>query len=186
MTGTTFKESDLKFNFSSDWWVVQYDDLTDYNKLKNTVEGSKAVDFIGILRNKTLVFFEIKNFRGHRIENKPRLSAGDDPLELEIAQKVRDTLAGMTAAARNSTHLRHEWQRVLSFLQDEGINVEIVLWLEEDTPPQYDTLLKRKVQAIGGTLSRRIKQRLSWLTSRVFVCSISENKYAENIDVAFL
>lgn len=183
---TIFQESDLKFQFSDNWWVVQYDDLTDYNNLKNTVEGSKAVDFIGILGNETLTFFEIKNFRGYRIENKPRLEVGHDPIEVEIAQKVRDTLAGVAAAARNSTHLRTEWQRVLHFLQNDRKNVEVVLWLEDETTPQYDAIRKRKMQAKGGVLSQRLKQRLSWLTSRVFVCSISENKYAENLDVAFL
>ncbi len=182
---TTFIESDLKFEFSSNWWVVQYDDLTDYSKLKNTVEKSKAVDFIGILSNKTLVFFEIKNFRGYRIENKPRLEAGDDPLELEIAKKVRDTLAGVAAASRNSTHLKAEWQRVLSFLQNERINVEIVLWLEEDKTPQYEATRKR-MQAKGGMLSQRLKQKLSWLTNRVFVCSISDNQYTESLGVSFL
>ena len=181
---TTFLESDLKFQFSSNWWVVQYDDLTDYANLKNTVEGSKAVDFIGILSNKTLVFFEIKNFRGHRIENKPRLSAGHDPLELEIAQKVRDTLAGVAAASRNSTHLRTEWQRVLSFLQNERINVEVVLWLEEDKTPQYEATRKR-MQAVGGVLAQRLKQKLTWLTNRVFVCSIVENQYKGSLDVSF-
>lgn len=181
---TTFVESDLKFEFSSNWWVVQYDDLTDYNNLKNTVEGSKAVDFIGILSHKTLVFFEIKNFRGYRIENKPRLGVGHDPLELEIAQKVRDTLAGIAAAARNSTHLRTEWQRVLSFLQNEKKNVEVVLWLEENRTPQYEATRKR-MQAKGGMLSQRLKQKLSWLTNRVFVCSISDSPYKENLDVSF-
>jgi hypothetical protein len=182
---TTFIESDLKFDFPSNWWVVQYDNLTDYNKLKNTVEKSKAVDFIGILSNKTLVFFEIKNFRGHRIENKPRLEAGDDPLELEIAKKVRDTLAGVAAASRNSTHLRTEWQRVLSFLQNEKINIEVVLWLEEDKVPQYEATRKR-MQAKGGTLRQRLKQKLSWLTNRVFVCSVLDNHYIRNLDVSFV
>jgi cystathionine beta-lyase/cystathionine gamma-synthase len=106
---------------------------------------------------------------------------------LEIAQKVRDTLAGVAAASRNSTHLRTEWQRVLSFLQNEQISVEVVLWLEEDTPPtpQYEATRKR-MQAVGGMLSQRLKQKLSWLTNRVFVCSISGHQYEESLDVSFL
>ncbi len=184
---TIFKESELKFEFSNDWWVVQYDDLADYRKLSNAIEGSKAVDFIGVLNDKTLSFIEVKNFREHRIETKPRISGGDDPIELEVAQKVRDTLAGVLAASRHSTHLKSEWTKVVGFLKETEKNIEVILWLEEDLPPQYSPVLRaKKMQANGGILVKRLKQKMNWLTNRVFVCNVLENEYDETLKVSFL
>ena len=180
----TFDESSLRFTFSADWWVEQYDVLTDYQNLNNAVKNSKAVDFVGIINNETLSFIEVKNFRGHRIANKPRLFLGDDPIEDEVAQKVRDTLEGITAAARNSTNLKLEWQRVLSFIQNESKNVEIILWFEEETHSSVSSA--KRMNAKGGTVARRLKQKLNWLTNRVFVCHISDNVYSRCLDVAFL
>lgn len=182
----TFIESDLKFEFSTAWWLEQYDNLTDYINLKNVVPGSKGVDFIGILNNETLSFIEVKNFRGHRIESKPRLQLGEDPIEIEVAQKVRDTLAGITAAARNSTHLKNEWQRVLTFLQNDKKNVEVILWLEEDSFSHSVVANARRNKSNSGTLSRRVKQKMTWLTTRVFVCHISDNQYKESLAVNFI
>lgn len=182
----TFNESDLKFEFSEAWWVEQYDDLTDYKNLKNVVPGSKGVDFIGILNNETLSFIEVKNFRGHRIESKPRLQLGEDPIEIEVAQKVRDTLAGVTAAARNSTHLKNQWQNVLTFLQNDKKNVEVILWLEEDPFTHSAVTNTKRNNANSGTLSRRVKQKLAWLTTRVFVYHISNNQYKGSLSVVLL
>lgn len=184
---TIFNESDLQFKFSDKWWIVQYDNLIDYKKLNDAIEGSKAVDFIGVLNNNTLALIEVKNFRGHRIETKPRVHGGDDPIELEVARKVRDTLAGIVAASRHSTHLKAEWRKVLDIFKNTNKNIEVILWLEEDLPPQYSaTLRDKKMQARGGTLTKRLQQKLEWLTQRVFVCNISENDYKDTLMVSYL
>ena len=66
-------------------------------------------------------------------------------------------------------------------------NIEVILWLEEDLPPQYSgTLRDKKMQARGGTLTKRLQQKLEWLTQRVFVCNISENDYKDTLMVSYL
>jgi len=57
-------------------------------------EGTKAVDFVGV-RGGSLFFFEVKDFRGYRIENTRRQR---EELPLEIGLKVRDSLAGVAGA----------------------------------------------------------------------------------------
>ncbi len=83
-----FEESKLLFDFSDLSWnyLMQYDQETDFDKIQNAILGTKAVDFIGIFKENTLCIIEVKNFRGTRIQNKPRVEDGDEPLDLEVQQ----------------------------------------------------------------------------------------------------
>ncbi|TAK33209.1 MAG: hypothetical protein EPO28_17320 [Saprospiraceae bacterium] len=105
-----FAESGLKFTFAeTHWQVIQFDKNINYEKLADVVQETKAIDFLGVYQLKKLVLFEIKSFRHHRIENKPRLKAGADELTTEIAQKVRDSVAAIIGAGRNSTNDKDFW-----------------------------------------------------------------------------
>jgi hypothetical protein len=181
------EESRLRFNFDDTRWshLLKYDESKDYKNLCEAIEDTKAVDFIGILNREVLSLIEVKNFRGYRIENIPRSSE----LDLEIAQKVRDTLAGIVGGARNSTHHKEIWKNYLQFLKDENRTLHIVLWLEEDTPPRLSPeKSKRQAIAKGGTINARLKKRLSWLNAKVIVANhqLANNPYQDSLTVEFL
>jgi hypothetical protein len=183
-----FEESRMIFDFSATSWsyLMQYDKETDFDKIKNAISGTKAVDFIGVLHQNTLCIIEVKNFRGSRIENKPRVENGDDSLDLEVALKVRDTCAGIVGAAKNSTHRQDFWQTYLSFFQRDEKRVEVILWLEEDKDPRPVSIQEKRKKSQGGTLNQNLKKRLKWLTPYVFVNSIAENNLSNALNVAFM
>jgi hypothetical protein len=169
-----FQEGNLVFDFNDEFWnkeVVQFDEETDYKKVCNTLPSTKGVDFLGVLKNKSVVFIEVKDFRGHRIENKHRTEKGNDPLELEVAQKVKDSLCVLLSAARNSTHNKDFWQKCVQLIPHENATVRVILWLEEDLPPSSSTVNEKRRKAKGGTRNQRLKQKLRWIKTRVFVYS---------------
>jgi hypothetical protein len=123
------------------------------------------VEFVAVLDQRLLYFIEAKDFRGHRIENRDRVK--DDELATEVAQKVRDTIAGIVAAHhRGSTE---DWSRFIACLISSDNPVRVLLWLEDDLPPGPRG--RRHNQA--SVVTDRLKQRLSWLTPRVFVVGLT-------------
>lgn len=158
-----FEESDLAFEFGSHWRVFQFDKHHDYQNMKDTLEETKGIDFLGIYDNRELYLIEVKNLRGYRLENRDRLLKGE--LAIEVAQKVRDSLACIIGAHRTSSNPEF-WQSYKRLLCDADASIKIVLWLEFDLPshPQQ----ARKVRASVAT--NVFKQKLTWLTRRVLVC----------------
>ena len=95
-----FEESGLQFEFNTEnWEVIQYDTSKDFLRIRDAIDGTKGVDFIGILNGKSLAIFEVKNFRGTRIENKQRMGQGGTSLDVEFSKKVKDTVSGMIGAS---------------------------------------------------------------------------------------
>ena len=188
MKPTEFIESGIRLSFDVSKWtfLIQYDAQTDYKKIQQAIEKTKAVDFIGILNNSILTFIEVKNFKGHRIENKPRVENSEDSLELEVAQKVRDTLAGITGAIRHSTHLKVNFETYQQYLSNLKKDIHVVLWLEEDTPPQPLPFRNKRIKALGGSLTLRLRQKLTWLTPHVVVTDSLDNLYSDSLKVEFL
>ena len=182
----TFEESGLRFEFSPSHWsaLFQYDQTRDFLKIRDAVPKTKGVDFVGIFQQNTMVLMEVKNFRGSRITNKPRIEQGDDPLEVEIAQKFKDTVAGVAGGSRNSTHFKADWIEFLNLIKNEEKRVDAVLWLEEDLslftlPPKVE---KRK----RNTFTKNLKKGVAWLTPRVFLANHNDNPYPGSLTVNFL
>lgn len=157
-------EEYLAFEFGDRWQVFKLDEHPDYRERIGRLEGAKAVDFLAILDERELYLIEVKDFRGYRIENRDRLLKGE--LAIEVAQKVRDSLACIIGAYRTSTLSEH-WEPYLSFLCDRHGSIKIALWLEEDLPPPHPRL-RQKAKASVET--KVFKQKLTWLTRRVLVC----------------
>lgn len=178
-------EGKLSFTFDDDWTTVKYDDHRDFtkgiHKLNGKIEGSdhsgkndagknateasvgtKAVDILGVFQN-TLYLIEIKDFREHRIENKKRIKNG--ALALEVAVKVRDTIAGMVGASRQGSDLE-TWKGFVKPLLNTSHPIQVILFLEED-PDAPDTT---------RTLTDELKRRLQWLTPRVMVANRTKNR----------
>lgn len=99
---TRFKEGFLDFVFGERWQILKLDEHKDYRLRIGKLESTKAVDFIGILDQKELYLIEVKDLRGDRIANKDRLLKGQ--LAIEIAQKVKDSVACIVGAYRTSSN----------------------------------------------------------------------------------
>jgi hypothetical protein len=161
----TIIERFLRFRFDDTWAVIKYDDHSDYVERIQHLPETKGVDFVAVLDERFLYFIEVKDFRGHRIENRARVKDGD--LAIEVAQKVRDTIAGIVAAHhRGSTE---EWSRFIECLTNSVNPVRVLLWLEDDLPSGPRG--RRHNQA--SVMTDRLKQHLSWLTPRVFVVGLT-------------
>jgi hypothetical protein len=95
----------LRFEFDDQWTAVEkWDDAAAFkdgirklngevwNNDRKTFEsvGAKAVDIVGVL-GRDLYVIEVKDFRGHPETTKQQVQGRS----LEIACKVRDTVAGL-------------------------------------------------------------------------------------------
>ena len=154
--------------------IIKYDDTKDYHKVRDGVDGTKGVDFVAST-TKQFYLIEIKNYRGHRIQSKSKIQE----LDLQIAQKVRDTLAGIVGGTRNSTHRQADWRHFLKLLMD-GISIHVLLWMEEDRLPS------KLRKSAAGIMNRRLKQRLSWLTANVMVINKTNNPLNEFLQAEFI
>lgn len=157
---TVYEEGNLRFTFDREWHAVKWDDYPAFTCGVRSMPGTKAVDFAGH-RLAQAWLIEVKDFRGHRIPNKDRLSTGD--LAIEVACKVRDSIAGLVWSCQRE----HDTARVVGKLAEalfvRGDKTRVVLWLEEDrplTPPE------------ASTLTRKIKNELRWLNPHVLVTSL--------------
>ena len=171
---TTLDEGRLRFEFDDAWTVVKYDDTVEYAHIRDQTEA-KGVDFVGLIAAGSSRFvihlIEVKDFRGHRIENAPRIR--DGKLALEVAQKVRDTVAGLIGACRTSGEAQ-PWQRFAGALHRRRDEVRVVLWLELDRPPTRGAVSQRTFRRMKGktdlsVLTASLKKGSRWLTARTLV-----------------
>lgn len=152
----------IRFEFGATWtFVEKYDDSAVYRDGIGKLPGSKAVDIVGV-RAGRLYLIEVKDFRGHAIENKDRQK---EDLAIEIGSKVRDTLSGLIGAHRRG---KKEWVEVCANLLVTGLKtpdvVQVVSWVEDAAPRSSEPENKRFVRR--GVLRQRLEQRLAWLTAR--------------------
>jgi hypothetical protein len=173
---TTFDEGALRVAFGERWVVEKWDASAVYTRGIGTLsgeltdargqaraEGTKAVDFVGVLDGAALHLVELKDFRGHRIENKARQL---QELPLEIGLKVRDTLAGLVGAGAKEG--APAWvARCGTALAGRKHPVRVVAWILDDAARPGEDARKRAARSSERT--QRIKQRLAWLTARVLV-----------------
>lgn len=95
---TSLREGGLEHRFESGWIASKYDEWTFYRShFKDSCCGNKAVDFLAQDPQGTLWLVELKDYRVH-----PRTK----PIDVvdEVALKVRDSLAGLFAAATWPSH----------------------------------------------------------------------------------
>lgn len=166
---TRIEEGYLDFKFGDKWRVLKFDEHPDYENVSGIVNGTKGVDFVGIFNEKTLYFIEVKDFRGDRIQNKDRISKGE--LLIEVAQKVRDSIACIIASSRTSNK-ENNLLPYAKFLCNHQKDIRVILWLEQDFPNN----IFNEQRTIKSINSKTLKQKLKWLTSKVLVCSINSNK----------
>jgi hypothetical protein len=160
----------IRFEFDDSWLIAKWDDSVWYRerfeRLKGTLDGkyesTKAVDVVG-MRDDVPYLFEVKDFRGFAIENKARHV---EELPLELGLKARDTVAGLLGVTALGVHddLPARWIRAVNQL---GRAVNVVAWIAEDATRPGEHAHKRAVRE--SQRLRSVKQRLAWLTHRVWV-----------------
>lgn len=149
-----FTESRLVFTFDDSWRVLVWDRHPAYTSGLGRQQGTSAVDFFALFGS-CPYFIEVKNLCDFRIENRGR------SLDEEVADKVRDTLAGAVwALGRDGGD--GDLARIVRRCFGASEKLRVVLWLEEDLQPR---------PANRSVLGERIKSRLSWLNPHVLVLS---------------
>jgi hypothetical protein len=178
----SFEEGHQRFTFDGrQWLVVKYDDHRDYREKIARLDGSKAVDFVGVHggENGSLYWIEVKDFRGYRIQNKRRLSDGE--LAQEAAEKVRDSVAGVVGAYRTSAD-PDTWRPLVRALGRKTPPIRVLLWLEEDGMPGP----RGRRDNAAQVLAQQLKRKLRWLTARAFVAGQGLGGCPEGLAVADL
>ncbi|MEK7255737.1 MAG: hypothetical protein AAB316_13390 [Bacteroidota bacterium] len=180
-----FKEGDLQFDFNENVWshVLKFDETTAYGNAAKYLPRTKGVDFTGILENNSLVLMEVKDFRGHRIENKPKFMEGKKALWIQAASKYKNSIAVMVGAARNSTHEKEHFQAYLDLLKNEKKQLFLILWLEQDTPLATRNK-KLKTDRQEYILLQQLKKSLKWLSAKVNIWDTSVNPFPKSLVVS--
>jgi hypothetical protein len=155
-----FIESDLKFTFDDDSWshVIKFDERESsiYKQMKDNLEGSKAVDFVGIKDEKTLYFIEVKNQR-----NGNEQIEGEYQKLNDVEQKVRDSLA-LIIGINCTDNFSEDFKAYKRLLCCDKPNIKVILWNENDW-----VKVSKRQQRKNNTLTRQLKEKFSWLTELV-------------------
>lgn len=168
------EEKYLRFEFADTWRVFQLDEHPSYRNSIAKLNGTKAVDFLGLHKN-ILYFIEVKDFKWYRIQNKKRVNSSE--LATEFGQKVKDSIACIIGSYRNPSYTDHYHDYFQKIKQCDSI--KSILWLEHDLP-RYSPQNNR---AKSGTQSNIYKKKLRWLgsNSHVWVSNMENSALPETV-----
>lgn len=122
-----FEEGALNFSFPDGWTVLKFDECNFHSKKWcNFADGCKGVDFIACGGGVEIWLIEVKDYRRER-RTKPT------DLFDELAQKVRDSLAGLKVLAYQSAD-SDDKELAQRILNGSG-RFRVVLHLEQPDPP---------------------------------------------------
>jgi hypothetical protein len=172
-----FTESNLNFSFDEkNWDILKYDEDPKYIEISNSLDGTKAIDFLGFFNTTTLVMFEVKGFRGYGSQKSvnDRLAEGMDLLTTEVAQKVKDTVAAIVGISRNIQTRDTIWEKAAKqILQNKELM--IIAWIEEDLNTKA---LKDRKKNEMSVRTDKLKNKLAWLTTNISIDNIKEQHFS--------
>ncbi len=171
--------------FPNDWDVLPYD-LRDERKGKVPQDVFPfAVDFVLLRKsdNATISFLELKGFQDAGSANRHKLSDGS--LEKVVANKVRDTIAGIIGFAHTAQNAT--FRPFAKALGDTAVKFEVNLWIEADLSllgkrekhnidwkaskkAEIQKQIEKMRKAKSGPFLQRMKKALSWASSQVQLC----------------
>lgn len=178
---TLIREGRIELEFPKHWCVIKYDDSAAYrHHACRHLQGTKAVDIVALDPTPSrpcLYFIELKDFRGHAIENRLRLNPNkkqeQESVFHEIGEKVRDTLAGIIGALRVAGG---DWPDclapIVAHVAGADREVAVVAWIEED----YASASVQRASL--STYDRELARKVRWLTTTYMVASIAINPLA--------
>lgn len=158
------QEKRQRFVFDQRWQVAKYDQELPCKALLRALPGSKAIDFCGRTSD-TVFLIEVKDFRTHHGENRERLDQSTAALAREVAEKVRDSIAGIVGAGRTSTSDGRFWARIGKGCASPVDELVIVLWMEIDSHGQSAQQMKPRLDAH----LKKLKEHLRWTGARVML-----------------
>ena len=179
----------IVFEFPDDWETLKYDQEGGFHdQFVKKCQGTKAIDFL-VLENNRQLWIEVKNFRGDAAANQLRLSRTEndvpglvdtkkyveekqwkDQITVsrkkvfigdEMAQKVRDTCAGVLGATLRDVP---EFQPFSIALQ-KRLPVHVILFLQQDEERDQAIDFPRMAQRIAD----KIRQQLGFMNATVEV-----------------
>ena len=122
---TSIQEGNVEWTFGEDWSVVKYDDWAFYrNQFQGCADGNKAMDLLAIQPGDNVLWMvEAKDYRRHH------RNPDKGPLPMEVAEKARDTLAGLLAASANAV----DEERTFARTAVKSTQIRVVLHIEQAT-----------------------------------------------------
>lgn len=143
----TMREKNVVWTFPDGWLTAKFDDWAFYRKqFQDCADGNKAMDILALPPAADVLWMiEAKDYRRHRRDPEK------GSLPMEIAQKARDTLAGLLAASSNGADSERHFARAAV----RAKQIRVVLHLEQATKPSK--LFPRAVDPAD------VKQRLKRL-----------------------
>lgn len=162
-------EDKLEFVFPEDWQVINYDNPKDKNTFYNKhfkkfaeiqgEEGNKAMDIVAFApKGESLWLIEVKDYRVNRREK------GD--IFIEVARKVRDTLAGLRLAQRNPGNDIYEFAKQAATKSE----IRVVLHLEQPEKPSktYPLIVQR------ANARQKLRQAVHLADPHPWFCEMSK------------
>ncbi|MCY4330993.1 MAG: hypothetical protein OXC96_00455 [Cyanobacteria bacterium MAG CAR1_bin_15] len=152
---TEITEGALTFSFRTGCQVSKYDDWSFYRKqFQSIAGGSNAIDILCV-EGDTSWLIEIKDYRQHP-RTKP-INIAD-----ELAIKVRDTLAGLAAAAK----VANDGERELAQKALATSQWMVVLHLEQ--PAMGSRLRPKPIDP--ATVLQKLRKLVKAINARPVVC----------------
>jgi hypothetical protein len=105
---------------------MKYDATPAYRNGIERIDDAKAVDIVGAHMGRAAFLIEVKDFRGARIRNRSRVGR---PLAQEVAQKIKDSVAGIVGASRNDEPAGF-WRHTGELMPNPSRVLMVVLWLD--------------------------------------------------------
>jgi hypothetical protein len=154
-------EGRLTFVFPQTWQALKYDETSFYKKHVQQLGESRCVDIVAFeaAANDQLWLLEVKDYR------QKRRSKTED-LFLEIARKVRDTLANLYLAQRHEEADCHDFARLANRKQ----TIRVVLHLEQTNIPSK--LYPPVVSRINAQI--KLRQTVRVADPRALFCEIAK------------
>ncbi|MBU1660864.1 MAG: NERD domain-containing protein [Chloroflexi bacterium] len=149
-----FDESNLCFSFGNSWTVIAYDEHPDYLNIFQKLEGTKAIDFLGVHGN-SIYFIEVKNFSGHLAQYEGKIS--QRALKNDLVQKFRDTNLWVLLAHHRYGML--DWMDYAQVIGNQKKGIKFVAWIELGFG--LDEYPVKKLKGYWSTLQNQLKQTFS-------------------------
>lgn len=153
---TRIREGNILWDFKTGWSAVKYDEWAFYrNQFLSCADcANKAVDILAISNSPTeLWLIESKDYRRNT-------RSKTIPLPVEVARKVRDTLAGLVATAFNGVDEEQAFARRALTAK----TIRVVLHLEQTAQPTklfrrpFDPLdVQQKIQQLLKAIDRHAR-----------------------------
>jgi hypothetical protein len=174
---TVIDEERIRLTFRDPWNAIKWDAKDTeppprpyrdgIERLKGELDGrtesTKAVDVVAVSPAGRLCLIEIKDFRtGHGVGGGPRAVAFGGrwkDLPIEVALKVRDTLAGLCGVVQ-----RDDPASVAGWVGPAlGTPVLVVAFIAQDAVRSSEPASKRAAR--DSQMLKSLRQKLAWLTT---------------------